>query len=165
MNPVTANLRLLITFIISILSFCNNPTQAQSIANYGLTRTTGITYTSIANTGTPPSSWRNSGAFIDDDNRSNPVDIGFDFWYDGVRYTALSISTNGYIDFSSSTEDGGPTGNPYGYVNGQFSSTGGTLNAIAPFYDDMTTQGANNPLGFSIRYALSGTAPNRIFTV
>src|SRR3954468_24525559 len=79
MNQVTANLRLLITFIISILSFCNNPTQAQSIANYALTRTTGITYATIANTGTPPSSWRNSGAFIDDDNRSNPIDIGFDF--------------------------------------------------------------------------------------
>lgn len=139
--------------------------RAQSVANYAVTRTTGITYSSINSTGTPCNNWRYTGTFQQDDNRSYPVDIGFDFWYDGTRYTQVNISTNGYIDFSSATDDGGPTGGPYGYVNGQFSSVAGTLNAVAPIYDDQTTQGAVNPLGNSIRTQLSGTAPNRILTV
>lgn len=138
---------------------------AQSIANYAVTRTTGITFTSIISTGFPCNSWRYNGAFQQDDNRSNPVDIGFDFWYDGVRYAEVSISTNGYIDFSASTNNGGPTGAPYGYVNSQFTAPAGTLNAIAPFYDDQTTQGGADPLGNSIRTLTSGTAPNRVFTV
>lgn len=52
------------------------------------------------------SSWRNIGAFSQDDNRSDFINIGFDFWYNGVRYTQVSASTNGYLDFSSSTDDG-----------------------------------------------------------
>ncbi len=138
---------------------------AQSIANYAVTRTTGITFTSIIATGLPCNSWRYSGGFQQDDNRSNPVDLGFDFWYDGVRHTEVSISTNGYIDFSASTNNGGPTGAAYGYVNTQFTAPGGTLNAIAPFYDDQTTQGGSDPLGNSIRTLTSGAAPNRVFTV
>lgn len=115
--------------------------------------------------GLPCNSWRYNGTFQEDDNRSNPVSLGFDFWYDGVRYTTVSISTNGYIDFSSSTNNGGPTSGPYGYANGQFSSVSGTLNAIAPIYDDMTTQGAVDPLGNSIRSITTGTAPYRVFTI
>lgn len=34
--------------------------KAQSVANYTVGRTTGITYSSIVNTGLPPNSWRNS---------------------------------------------------------------------------------------------------------
>lgn len=138
---------------------------AQSIGNYAVTRTTGITYTSIMSTGFPCNSWRYSGTFQQDDNRSNPVALGFDFWYDGVRYTEVSISTNGYIDFSASTNQGGPTSGPYGYSNVQFSNPSGTLNAIAPFYDDLTTQGAVDPLGTSIKSLTTGSAPNRVFTI
>lgn len=139
--------------------------RSQSIGNYAVTRTTGVPFNSIMSTGFPCNSWRYNGNFQQDDNRSNPLEIGFDFWYDGVRYTELCISTNGYIDFSSSTNDGGPTGAPYGYVNTEFTANGGTLLAIAPFYDDQTTQGGSDPLGNSIRTLLSGTAPNRVFTI
>ncbi len=147
------------------LIFCFSSANAQSIANYAVTRTTAVAYSSIFSTGTPCNSWRNTGAFINDDNRSNPVEIGFDFWYDGVRYTELSISTNGFIDFSTSTANGGPTTGPYGYSNTRFSGIGGTVLSLAPIYDDITTQGANNPLGNSIRTLLSGTAPNRNLTI
>jgi hypothetical protein len=143
----------------------NSGMQAQSIANYTVARTTGISYSSIISAGTPCNSWRYTGAFQQDDNRSNPIDIGFDFWYDGVRYTELSVSTNGYIDFSTSTNNGGPTTAPYGYANTQFTSANGTVNAIAPFYDDQTTQGGADPLGNSIRTRLTGTAPNRVLTI
>ncbi|HEU4719129.1 MAG TPA: PKD domain-containing protein [Bacteroidia bacterium] len=154
--------RLCAVAAVVLAAFC---VKAQSVANYAVTRTTGITYSSIMSTGVPCNSWRNSATFEEDDNRSNPVDIGFDFWYDGTRYTSLCISTNGYIDFSSTTDNGGPTTGPYGYSNTQFTAPNGTLLALAPFYDDMTTQGATDPLGNSIRTQLSGTAPNRVFTI
>lgn len=151
--------------IVSLSFLVSGQLAAQSIANYGVTRTTGNTYSSIISSGIPCNSWRYNGGFQQDDNRSTPIEIGFDFWYDGVRYTELNVSTNGYIDFSSSTQDGGPTTAPYGYANTQFSANGGTLNAIAPMYDDQTTQGAVDPLGNSIRSLLSGTAPNRVLTI
>lgn len=154
---------LLLSLLLALfLNICN----AQSIANYTTARTTGITYSSISSTGNAIDSWRNNGAFSQDDNRSNATDIGFDFWYNGTRYTQFSVSTNGYIDFSSSTADGGPTNGPYGYDNAQFTGNGsGTWLALAPFYDDMTAQGGIDALGNSIKYLTSGTAPNRVLTI
>lgn len=157
---------LTLSFMVCVFfCFCGENAKAQSVANYAVARTTGITYSSIVNTGLPPNSWRNSGTFEEDDNRSFPVPIGFDFWYDGVRYTELSISTNGYIDFSASTAYGGPTTAAYGYANAQYTMPNGTLNSLAPMYDDMTTQGGSDPLGNSIRTLVTGTAPNRILTI
>lgn len=147
------------------LLFCAVQLSAQSIGNYAVTRNTGIAFSSIMSVGSPCNSWRYNGTFQQDDNRSNPVPLGFDFWYDGVRYTQVNISTNGYIDFSSSTNNGGPTSAAYGYSNVAFSNPSGTLNAIAPFYDDQTTQGGADPLGNSIRSITTGTAPNRVFTI
>lgn len=141
---------------------------SQSIANYAVTRTTGISYSSILSTGNAVPSWRNNGAFSQDDNRSVFLDIGFDFWYDGIRYTQFSVSTNGFVDFSNSTDDGGPQADDFGYSNVAFSTAltaNATRPAIAPFYDDMTAQGGVDPLGSSIKYELSGSAPNRILTV
>lgn len=138
---------------------------AQSIGNYTAVRTTGVAYSSIFPGGIACSSWRNNTGFLEqDDNRSDPQDIGFDFWYDGTRYTQFSVSTNGFIDFSASAATGMGTG-AYGYVNTEFSANGGTLLSIAPMYDDMTTLGVTDPLGNSIRYDLTGTAPNRVLTV
>ncbi|MBN8696282.1 MAG: PKD domain-containing protein [Bacteroidetes bacterium] len=151
-------------FIFILLN--SNSILAQSIANYTTTRTTSIVYSSIASTGNAIDSWRNNVSFTQDDNRSNPVDIGFDFWYNGTRYTQFSVSTNGFVDFSSSTADGGPSAGPYSYDNTQFTGNGaGTWLAIAPFYDDMTAQGGVDALGNSIKYLVSGTAPNRVLTV
>lgn len=160
------------TFFVFVL-FCNLPflSFSQSCANYApVTRTTGITYSSIMSTGNPFSSWRNSGATSSDDNRSNLTNIGFNFWYNGTRYTQFSVSTNGYMDFSSATSNGTGT-TAYGYQNTQFTAagttpgSGGTLLTLAPIYDDMTTLGGTDPLGISIRYELNGTAPNRALTV
>ncbi|MCB0495574.1 MAG: fibronectin type III domain-containing protein [Cyclobacteriaceae bacterium] len=141
---------------------------AQSVGNYSVNRTTGITYNSIINSGNSFASWRNTGSFSVDDNRSEATDIGFDFWYNGQRYTQFSVSTNGFLDFSSSADDGGPQCDDYGYCNANFTSSNissGTWLALAPFYDDMTTRDGVDPLGTSIKYQVSGTAPNRILTV
>jgi len=159
---------ILLPFILLFNVILPVTTLAQSVANYSVTRTTGISYSSISATGNAIPSWRNNGSFSQDDNRSIFVDIGFDFWYDGTRYTQFSVSTNGFVDFSSSTDDGGPQADDFGYANTAFSAaaiSNATRPAVAPFYDDMTAQGGVDPLGTSIKYELSGTAPNRVLTI
>jgi len=155
---------LIVLFVLLISGI----TRAQSIVNYSVGRTTGITYNSIISSGTSLAAWRYTGGFSEDDNRSEATDIGFDYWYNGQRYTQFSVSTNGFLDFSSSVDDGGPQCDDYGYCNFRFSSSNinnGTWLALAPFYDDMTTGGGADPLGSSIKYLLTGTVPNRVLTV
>ena len=141
---------------------------AQSVGNYSVSRSTGISYSSIMSSGNSFSSWRYNGTYSVDDNRSAFTDIGFDFWYNGTRYTQFCVSTNGFIDFSTSTDDGGPQGDDFGYINSAFTAEAigsATRPALAVFYDDMTTQGGGDPLGASIKYQLDGSAPNRVLTV
>ena len=157
-------------FFASAISILVN--SQNSCGDYTVTRTTGITYSSIQSTGNSVPLWRNTsnpgvGGGADDDNRSYGINIGFDFWYLGVRYTSFCLSTNGYIDFSASTADG--TGNStYGYQNTVFTNSSAakkTLLCLAPFYEDQTTHGNSNPLGDNIKYLVSGTAPNRALTI
>ncbi|MBA4239347.1 MAG: hypothetical protein C0448_01385 [Sphingobacteriaceae bacterium] len=153
-------------FIFIVLGVDN--LNSQSLVSYTASRSTGVTYASINITGNAFDSWRNTTSFTQDDNRSDFTDIGFDFWFNGVRYTQFSVSTNGFIDFSTSTDDGGPIGDDFGYVNSAFTSnivTNSTNPAIAPFYDDLMAQGGTSALGNSIKYALTGAAPNRTLTV
>lgn len=137
---------------------------SQSISNYSTSRSSSITYNSISGTGNSVSAWRNTGQYSQDDNRSFAIDIGFDFWYNGVRYTQFNVSTNGFIDFSTSTSNGTGTG-AYGYSNTRFSNTTPTGLSLAPLYDDMTAQGGAEALGNSIKYLTSGNSPNRVLTV
>jgi len=141
---------------------------AQSLANYTSVRNTGVSYTSINLTGSSFASWRNSTSSTQDDNRSDFTNIGFDFWYDGIRYTQFCVSTNGFLDFSTSTDNGGPQADDFGYQNTAFTnanSANATRPAIAPFYDDLTAQGGTAALGNSLKYFLSGSAPNRTLTI
>lgn len=157
--------KLLATLILSAICIF---LRAQSINNYSVTRSSGVAYSSISSSGSAVNTWRYAGGFSQDDNRSYFMNIGFDFWYNGVRYSQLSVSTNGFIDFSNSTDDGGPTADDFGYVNSAFSASSaglGTRPSCAVFYDDLTAQGGTEALGNSIRYQLSGTAPNRVFTI
>ncbi len=134
---------------------------AQGVADYSVTRTTGITFNSISSTGDTVPSWRN-GTNIDD-NRTRKIWIGFAFNYLGVNYDSISGSSSGYADLSSSTAIGSGTG-AYGYQNTQFTSTTGTLLALAPFYDDLRwpvgTAQAN-----TIRTLREGSVGDRIFTM
>lgn len=136
---------------------------AQGVSIYTVSRQTGITYSSISATGTSVGSWRGGSNL--GDNRSFPVPIGFTFYYLGINYTTVNISLNGFIDFSSSTATG-VAQYPYGYNNGYFSqpSPDGTLNAIAPFYEDLMCS-AGWTLSSSIKYQTTGSPGNRIFTV
>ncbi|MGD0591525.1 MAG: fibronectin type III domain-containing protein [Bacteroidota bacterium] len=167
-------------FIVLLLVLWSGNMVAQSVANYTPARTTGVAYNSISSTGNAVNAWRtiniSDGSYYDD-NRSYPVLIGFDFWYDGKRYTQFSVSTNGFMDFDTSSWNGGSgsvePNNPYGpystdFVNPTRSAPAGgigTVTALAPIYFDLTTWQTSVPLGNSIMYQLTGAAPNRVLTV
>lgn len=153
-----------ITLSIALIILTTTTIFSQSISNYSTARTTGITYTSISSNGNSVATWRNTGQYSQDDNRSIPLDIGFDFWFNGTRYTQFNVSTNGFVDFSSSTANGTGTG-AYGYSNTRFTNTSPTGLALAPMYDDMTAQGGDEALGNSIKYLTTGSAPNRVLTI
>ncbi len=164
---------LLILIIFSLFKFEN--LNAQSCANYAVTRTTGTAYTSIATTGNQIYSWRRitgSLANQQDDNRSYQIPIGFDYWYLGTRYNYLSVSVNGFCDFSSSAADGDAGAGGCGAIqyrenpNAFTCNTNGTWLALAPLYDDIwVNNGGANPLSTSIRYLNTGTYPNRVMTI
>jgi len=162
---------------------------SQSCANYNVTRNTGITYSSIAATGSSVSSWRGQVANLNDDNRSNAIPIGFDFWYLGTRYTTVNVGINGFIDFSTSSYDGNwpngdPSSQPAGYAtcSGNISyrengaalynipcgngvapnSYDGTYWAVAPMYCDLNCIVSNSA---NIKYKTTGSTPNKILTI
>ena len=170
-------------FILSALS-------AQTLVNYTSTRSTGITYNSINTSGTPITFWKNTTVNQNDDNMSSAVPIGFDFWYLGQRYTSVSVSSNGYVHFSSTIYDGNdspayPSGSGFATCGGLISyrenagSMGtfgctavapnfynGTYLALAPLYTDLWVgNNGSNFMANSVKYELTGTAPNRVFTI
>lgn len=140
--------------------------KSQSFLNYSTARNTSVSFSSISSSGNSVTSWRNTGSGTENDNRSYSINIGFDFWYIGVRYTSVSVSTNGFLDFSSNTDNGDAITDDFGPSNSSFTSPSaiqGTLPSLAIMYDDLSVSSAG--LISSIKYLTSGSAPNRVFTV
>ena len=84
-----------------------------------------------------------------DDNASAVTNIGFDYWYDGVRFTQFSVNANGLCRLGSTA------------VSTSFDNStdfNATTNApkIAPYFDDLWT-GTNGKVHFKV----IGSAPNR----
>jgi hypothetical protein len=139
----------------------------QGLAPYTPTYTTGITYNSIAGTGTSASFFRNTTSVSTDDNLTSAIDIGFNFVYDGVQICQAQASTNGFLTLLTNTGAFGTGTGAYGYSNGAFSTVGSSVRTIAPFYEDQQTAGNLGTLAdlqASIKYQTTGTAPNRVFT-
>ena len=86
------------------------------------------------------------GPSIDDGN-SALVNIGFEFWFDGVRFTQFGANGNGFIRLGLA-----PTGSSF------TNALNNTTNApkIAPYWDDLCT-GTNG----NVRFKTIGAAPNR----
>jgi len=91
-----------------------------------------------------------------DDGASPVTNIGFDFWYDGVRFTQFSVNANGLARLGSTIvttefDNGSAT---FGFNT--------TTNApkIAPYFDDIWS-GTNG----NVRFKVVGTAPNRKLVV
>ena len=134
------------------------PVITDAVNLYSVARTTGITYTPLTGANTI-SSWRNTTNI--DDNMSNDLPIGFPFVYNGVRSESFRVSTSGFMTFNTTSTATGSGTLSYGYQNTQFSSSTGTLHALAPMYDDLQVVA----LASSIVYKTEGSAGNRILTV
>lgn len=83
---------------------------------------------------------------LSDDTASPLQNIGFDFWYDGVRFTQFGSNGNGFIKLGATTGSA--------FTNDLDSTTESPK--IAAFWDDLCV-GSNG----SVRYKTIGTAPNR----
>ncbi len=77
--------------------------------------------------------------------------LPFTFTVEGVGYTFVALSTNGWLEFGgNSAADSDPT-------NDCLPTAAHTRPFLAPYWDDMNTWGTN------IRYGTVGSAPNRVF--
>ena len=92
-----------------------------------------------------------SGGTVND-GQFNALPIGFDFWYNGARYTTVSASTNGWLTFGANITNSTP-GN-------LLSSAGAPRPVIAPLWDDLDLQAAGN-----LSYLTSGSVGTRVFTI
>ncbi len=88
---------------------------------------------------------------LGDDSSSN-VTLGFTFNFFGTDFTAVNVSSNGYLSFSASglTE----------YTNDTLPDVAVPQNVIAVAWDDLDPTS-----GGIIRYKIVGTAPNRIMII
>ena len=108
---------------------------------YSFNATTG-TYTAI--TGTEITD------ILGDDMLSAPLEIGFSFPYGEANFTQVKVSSNGWIGLGTSLTNSN--------LSNQLSSDS-WFPVLAPLWDDTSLNGG------SASYQVSGTAPNRVFTV
>ncbi len=89
-----------------------------------------------------------------DDTASAVTNIGFDFWYDGVRFSQFSVNANGLARLGSTVIAT--------TFNNSTSGLDTTVNApkIAPYFEDLCT-GATG----KVHYKVTGSAPNRRLVV
>jgi hypothetical protein len=86
-----------------------------------------------------------------DDTASSVTNIGFDYWFDGVRMTQFSVNANGLIRL-------GPTAISTGFTNSLASTTDAPK--IGGYWEDLCT-GTNG----KVHYKVVGAAPNRKLVV
>ena len=118
---------------------------AQSLSNYNFAAAGG-TFTALAGGTTATLTGTTDEGYF------NGINIGFDFWYLGVRNTTISASTNGWITPGSSITNATPVNN--------LSSGGSPRPVLAPLWDDLDIQSAAN-----VTYQTIGIAGSRIFTL
>ena len=136
-------LRIYISFLF-LLTLFTSSSFAQSTANYTFTDGTNGSFTDMTG-----STQLLAGNL--DDNASAVTNIGFDFFFMGVRYTQFSVNTNGSLRLGS-TAVSGTAYNPLG-------SAASTVFITAYGADQRThTTG-------KVHYRITGSAPNRVLTV
>lgn len=128
--------RAALVLAILLMGVCILPAQ---ISNYYVFTATTETYTTITGTSVPTA--------IGDNVISNPIDIGFAITYGINSYSQVKISSNGYVTLGVG---------PGSSQNNALSST--ICPVLAPLWDNTYLQG-------SAQYLLTGTSPNRIFTI
>jgi hypothetical protein len=117
---------------------------------------TATTYTFAASTDTLEDMTTGTTTLVGanlDDNASAVTSIGFDFWYDGVRFTQFSVNANGLARL-------GGTVITTSFDNSTDFATTTNAPKIAPYYDDLWT-GTNG----KVHSKVVGTAPSRKLVV
>lgn len=126
--------------------------------NLGYTMTTISNSTYNYNTGVDLT-------FSDDRFADNFSTIGFDFCFDGVKYSNCMVSSNGYVTFEhclTEIPDGNLTTagySPYSISDAIPNDTDAPTNSIMLWHDIDPSKGGD------VRTQLHGTAPNRVFVV
>ncbi len=85
------------------------------------------------------------------DDATVNVTLPFTFQVEGIGYTLVTLSTNGWIEF------GGLTGGGTDFSNDCLPTAIHTNPFLAAYWDDLVTFGTN------VRYGTVGDAPNRVF--
>jgi hypothetical protein len=132
---------LLFSFIIAFI------TNAQ-VSSYSFVKSTGA-YTAL----TGPTVLATATASNSLDNAVYPVTLPFNFSFNGVNYSSLNVSTNGFVTFGAIAPG---TAN---YV--PISSTEGYAGAVSAFGRDLNAVANVNSVFGTVSWGVVGTAPNR----
>jgi len=90
------------------------------------------------------------GTATNDNESFNAIPLGFTFTYNSVAYTDVSVQTNGFLAMGLEALTS----------NQAISSATGTNNIVAALNRDIKSRDTGE-----LMYLLSGTSPNRVFTV
>jgi hypothetical protein len=122
------------------------------LPEFTTSRSSGVSYTSIASTGAS-ATWVNTSG---DDNTTNDITLPFNFVFKGAIYNKVNACTNGWIAFG-----GGVTATTLSSI---LTTTTFSNSLIAPFGEDLVVTGnSSTNLPNSFKYETQGTAPNRVF--
>jgi hypothetical protein len=139
-------------FLIASIIVLFNTVMAQSTVNY--IRTSGTTASLVNMTNITLPGMPCTQQFVGPNVSvfSSPlIDIGFDFWFMGTRYTNFSVNTNGAIRLGTTVIANTYTGATYITAN---------TPTVAPFFGTLKTSASGK-----IHGRLSGAAPNRVYVV
>ncbi|HYO49174.1 MAG TPA: fibronectin type III domain-containing protein, partial [Chloroflexia bacterium] len=117
-------------------------------ATYPFAATTGVALENMA-TGTT----QLLAASLDD-TASLVTNIGFEYWFDGVRYTQFSVNANGLLRLGPTVVDSGASGRTNNFADG--------LNEpkISAYWDDLCTSSTGK-----VHFKVVGSAPSRKLVV
>ena len=89
-----------------------------------------------------------------DDTASAVTNIGFDVWFDGLRYSQFSVNGNSLLRLGPTVVNNGATGRTNNFADGQNEPK------ISPYWDDLCTSSTGQ-----VRYKVLGSAPSRKLVV
>ncbi|WP_056013269.1 fibronectin type III domain-containing protein [Chryseobacterium aquaticum] len=122
-------------------------TNAQ-VSSYSFTQSSG-TYTAL----TTPTVLATATTANSLDSAIYPVTLPFNFSFNGVNYSSLNVSTNGFITFGGTT--------PSAFTSTPISSTEAYAGAVSAFGRDLNAIANVTSVFGTVSWGVVGTAPNR----
>jgi PKD repeat protein len=129
--------------LVALICVATSFLSTAQVSGYTFAQST-TTYSSITGTALFPTNW--------DDNVQN-LTLPFSFQFNGASYSAINVSSNGFITFGTTA----PTTTGYTPISGTTAYSG----AISAFGRDIIVSSAAE----TCTYTTLGTAPNRTFVV